>query len=163
MNQKTCCFTGHRQLTWEQTAAAALKIMEEVMQAAADGYTRFITGLAEGADQLFAENVLMLKKYSPDLDLVAAISHRGRLNARDGNFQRLLKLCTEVVVLSESYWPSVYDRRNRWMVDESTRLIAACDGRKAGGTYRTLSYAQKHGTEIRLVDLSEAALGKYRG
>ena len=153
MRQSTCCFTGHRKLTPEQAVYGCLKLCEEILDAVAGGYTRFITGLAEGSDQLFAEIVLIVKKYRPEIQLVAAISHRGRLDAKSGSFQRLLKQCDQVVVLSESYNPGVYDKRNRWMLTESSRLIAVWDGRLHGGTYATVRQAKKLNIDTREIDL----------
>lgn len=154
MKEQTCCFTGHRDLTPEQTVIGTLRIMEAVMDAVNDGYTRFITGLAEGADQIFARNVLILKKYKPEIRLVAAISHRGRLKAKDDNFQELIPLCDEVIILSEAFNLGVYEKRNRWMLSESSRVIAAWDGRQQGGTYNTVRQAEKLGIDLRKAELS---------
>ncbi len=156
MKEKTCGFTGHRHLDEGQAPFATLKIMEEVLDASIDGYTRFITGLAEGADMIFAKTVVLLKKYKPEMniELVAAISHRGRLETKDESFQWLLSRCDRVVVLSEYYHPGVYARRNKWMLERSSRLIAAYDGRKTGGTAQTVAEAEKMGLEIRTLNLN---------
>ncbi len=152
MEQKTCCVTGHRSLTSTQSMTAVVKLMEELLMAANEGYTRFMTGMAEGVDQLFARNVLLIKKYSSDIKLVAAISHRGRLATKDKRFQELILLCDEVLVLSERYHPGVYAARNRWMLENSGRLIAVWDGRLTGGTYRTVKLAEKLGIDTRRVN-----------
>lgn len=149
MKQETCCVTGHRSLTPVQGMVSVIELMEEMLMAANDGYTRFITGMAEGIDQIFARNVLIIKKYCPDIKLVAAISHRGRLDAKDKGFQELISRCDEVLVLSEKYHPGVYAARNRWMLENSGRLIAVWDGRLTGGTYRTVKLAEKLGIDTR--------------
>ncbi len=146
--EHTCCVTGHRDLTEIQTMAAVVKLAEEIMLAGIAGYTHFITGMAKGVDRIFAEDVLLLKKRRPKIQLVAAISHRDALNNKEPDFQRLLKKCDQVVVLSESYHPGVYAQRNKWMLEHSSRLIAAHDDRATGGTVNTMREAQKMGIEI---------------
>jgi uncharacterized phage-like protein YoqJ len=47
-----------------------------------------------------------------------------------------------VKVISQGYSPAVYQLRNEWMVDRSSRVIAVYDG-KAGGTRNTINYARK--------------------
>lgn len=153
--EKTCCVTGHRDLTPEQGAIAVVKLMMELLLAGNDGYTTVITGMAKGVDLIVAEDVLLIKnKIRPELQLVAAISHRDALKNKDPKFQRLLKGCDRVVVLSEYYHPGVYAQRNKWMLEQSSRLIAACDGRKTGGTVRTMQEAERMGMEIRKLDLN---------
>lgn len=154
--EHTCCVTGHRDLTAKQTMAAVVKLAKEILMAGLAGYTTFITGMARGVDLLFAQDVLTLRKYTPGLQLVAAISHRGALNTRDKEFQSILKQCDQVVVLSETYHPGVYDRRNRWMLEHSSRLIFAHDGRTIGGAVNTMREAQKMGIEIWEVYLNDA-------
>lgn len=153
MTHYTCCVTGHRELSEEQKVCAALKMLDEVTFALEDGYTRFLSGFADGADLIFAHIVALCREKHPEMTLEAAIPHRKRLNSKNPEFQRLIKLCDKVTVLSEQYDRGVYDRRNRWMVDESSRLIAVHDLRTTGGTYRTLLYAEKQGLDIREIIL----------
>ena len=46
-------------------------------------------------------------------------------------------------------------RRNRYMVDRSSRLIAVYDGLLLGGTMYTVSYAMKQGLKVVLLDPEE--------
>ena len=62
MNGKTYCVTGHRDVPVQQTEYVKDSLWREIDKAIADGYTRFISGFAEGADQYFAEIVLERKK-----------------------------------------------------------------------------------------------------
>ena len=48
-------------------------------------------------------------------------------------------------------------KRNEWMVDHASRLIAVYTGAR-GGTLRTIEYAEKNELEIFMIDES-----KYRG
>ena len=46
-------------------------------------------------------------------------------------------------------------RRNRYMVDRSSRLIAVYNGVPKGGTFQTLTYAIKGGLAIHTIDLED--------
>ncbi|MDR2933595.1 MAG: DUF1273 domain-containing protein, partial [Oscillospiraceae bacterium] len=76
--QKICCFTGHRKIAEDQWDNLINQLRSEVQKAVDDGYTTFISGFAQGADLLFAEVVLDLKKDNPHLFLEAAIPYANR-------------------------------------------------------------------------------------
>ena len=58
-------------------------------------------------------------------------------------WQRLLKGAQEIVLVSEGgYAPWKLQRRNEWMVDNATRVLALWDG-SSGGTKNCLDYARK--------------------
>lgn len=61
MNGKTCCVSGHRDIPVQQIEYVKDSLRREIDKAIADGYTRFISGFAEGVDQYFAEIVLERK------------------------------------------------------------------------------------------------------
>ena len=72
MEQKICGVTGHREIPAEYREQAEQDLRREIEKAIADGYTYFISGFADGADQLFAEIVLEKAKENPALRLEAA-------------------------------------------------------------------------------------------
>ena len=67
MDKKTCCVTGHRNIPAERIAYVEQELRREVQAAIEDGYTRFISGFAEGADLMFAAIVAEQKEHNPDL------------------------------------------------------------------------------------------------
>ena len=97
---------------------------------------------------MFATVVAELKKENRSLTLEGAIPYQGRLKSKDQTFQDLLVVCDGVTVLCNSYIPQCFFIRNRYMVDKSSRIIAVYDGRKKGGTFYTIRYAQKQDKEI---------------
>ena len=152
MREETCCFTGHRpeKLPWSnnESDARCLKLKARLRDAVeiayAEGKRHFICGMARGCDFYFAEIVLSLRSRFPDVTLEAAIPctvqsaswsafHRER-------WQRLVASCDRETVLQEKYTPDCMHRRNRYMVDNSSLVIAVYDGSN-GGTRRTLEYA----------------------
>ena len=57
----------------------------------------------------------------------------------------LLDQCDLETVVQHTYTPGCMNRRNRYMVDRSSLLIAVYDGIPQGGTLNTLSYAMGKG------------------
>lgn len=145
---KTCCVTGHRDIPAKQMDRIQELLRTEILAAIEDGYTHFISGFAAGADLLFAEIVLELKEiYS--ITLEAAIPYPGRIKTPDHTFQRLIRCCDVIKIHSDTYFKGCYMRRNRYMVDQSQRIIAVYDGRRRGGTAATVWYAK--GKDVRVV------------
>ncbi len=151
MEEKTCCFTGHRNIPQHKRPEVETAIRLEVMSAIEDGYTRFISGFAEGADLMFAAVVTELKEQAPGLRLEAAIPYVGRLYRQDQAFLDLVATCDGMKIISEKNTRNCYHARNRYMVDESSRVIAVYDGREGGGTGYTINYARTHDKEVRVI------------
>lgn len=145
--EKTCCVTGHRDIPAEQMDRIQELLRREILAAIEDGYTHFISGFASGADLLFAEIVVELKDIYP-IALEAAIPYPGRMKTPDETFQRLIRCCNVVKIHSDTYFKGCYMRRNRYMVDQSQRVIAVYDGRLYGGTAATVWYAKKKDVRI---------------
>lgn len=146
--EKTCCVTGHRDIPEEQMDRIQKLLRQEILAAIEDGYTHFISGFAAGADLLFADIVAELKEIYP-ITLEAAIPYPGRMKTPDETFQRLIRCCDTVKVHSDSYFKGCYMRRNRYMVDQSQRVVAVYNGRPTGGTAATVRYAK--GKDVRVV------------
>lgn len=151
MNGKTCCVTGHRDVPVQQTKYVKTALRREIDKAIADGFTNFMCGFADGVDQYFAEIVLENKLKKPDLQLIAMIPYRKRLETlkKKERTKMLLEGCAEVKVIRETYLPSVYSHRNHYMVENSQRVIAVYDGREKGGTVGTIRFAHTLKKELR--------------
>jgi uncharacterized phage-like protein YoqJ len=155
----TCCFTGHRPekmpfntSKYSYDAFEFRQNLERAVQSAIlSGYRHFISGMSRGMDLWAAMSVLDFKRAYPGLTLEAAIPCPGqcsRWGADDQKFYRMiLSRCDTQTTLSPSYTPGCMDRRNRYMVDNSSLLIAAFDG-TPGGTYNTCRYARQRGVRI---------------
>ena len=145
---KTCCFTGHRNLTDEQMGFATIALVGCIEHLINDGYTHFITGMADGVDLLAAEIILQFKQRNKNIYIEAAVPHRNRLKCRNAKFINILNHCDKVTVIQEKYDISCFMKRNVYMVDNSDIVIAVWDGRKKGGTYNTIMYANSIGKRI---------------
>ena len=148
----TCCFTGHRptKLPWrydeEEPRCLTLKakLRDAVATAYQSGYRHFICGMALGCDLYFAEAVLALRRHHADITLEAAIPCPGQDHAwapdQRERYRRILEACDYETMVQDHYGPGCMQRRNRYMVDHSSLVIAVYDG-SSGGTRQTLEYA----------------------
>jgi uncharacterized phage-like protein YoqJ len=99
-----------------------------------------ISGMALGVDTWAAETCVEL-----GIPFIAALPCDGMdatwpLPSQE-RFRALLKKAKEIHVVSPGpYKPWKMQRRNEWMVDHCTRLLAVFDG-SPGGTYNCLAYA----------------------
>ena len=160
MIEKTCCVTGHRDIPQKEMNHVRAALRREIDCAVADGYTCFMSGFAEGADQYFVEIVMELQKENPALKLIAVLPYRKRLDSLKstaGSYE-MLEACADVVVMQEEYQPSVYSHRNRYMVEHSDRVIAVYDGREKGGTVRTIRFAHQMRKELREIPVGDIFL-----
>lgn len=153
MIEKTCCFTGHREISPNRLAYVEMKLRKAIKTAVDDGYTRFITGGAAGADLLFAAIVAEMKEQGHPLYLEAALPYSNRKKSKDPDFQKILAACDAVKVISEQYNRGCYFARNRYMVDKSSRIIAVYDGRESGGTFYTMQYARTGGRAVQVIKI----------
>ena len=155
----SCCFTGHRasKLPWgyNERDIRCIEFKEKldaVIGAVYEsGVTHFITGMANGCDMYCAEAVLKLKDEHPEITLEAAVPYDGQEEKWDkklkDRYRSILMSCESVSVISDKYTQYCMMQRNRYMVDNSSILIACYDG-KAGGTWNTIKYAMDRDREI---------------
>ncbi len=161
----TCCFTGHRpdKLPWGDNEAdprcAALKaaIAREVERAYDRGWRHFICGMARGADFYFCEAALALRDRRPGVTVEAAIPcEEQAAHWREADRERyfgLIAACDLETVVQRRYDRGCMLRRNRYMVDRSSLLIAAFNG-TLGGTMYTITYAMRREVEVVTLDVS---------
>jgi uncharacterized phage-like protein YoqJ len=100
--------------------------------------------------------VLALRDIHPDVSLEAAIPCPTQADRWAGvyqqRYQRLLSQCDEQHLVSQMYSPSCMQRRNEYMVDNSS-LLLACFAGVPSGTMNTILYAQRHGVETIILDV----------
>lgn len=156
---QSCCFTGHRpeKLPWRTNEAdprcTALKqrLFDTVEAVYRCGVTHFICGMARGCDTFFCEAVIELRNEHPEISLEAAIpceeQAEGWTDAEKKRYDRLVSSCDYITLISHSYTPTCMEKRNHYMVDHASVLIAVYDGSR-GGTMSTMLYALRQGLEI---------------
>ena len=146
MRKHRCCFTGHRPQKLKRSEAEIRSDLECAIGQAIDaGYTTFITGMAYGVDIWAGEIVIALRRQNPSLHLIAAVPFPGfevRWSAEwKREYTRLLGKADLVRFICPGYHAGAYQRRNEWMADHASRVIAVFDGQPSG-TKNTVDYAR---------------------
>ena len=154
---KTCCFTGHRPaaLPWgdNENHPACLLLKERlevnIKTAILCGYRHFIFGAALGVDTYVGEILLELKKLYPYITIEAALPCAAQSKlwrpADKLRYKRIIEGCDNRTLVSIAYTNFCMHLRNRYMVDNSSLLIAAISPGSKGGSQSTVDYAQKKG------------------
>ena len=122
----SCAFTGHRpgKLPWGEDEsdlrciALKAKLRAAVESAIHEGMEHFICGMADGGGE-----------------------------AQKSRYRDILARCDYETMVQQSYTPGCMQRRNRYMVDHASLLIAVNDGAR-GGTRSTIEYAFKRGVNV---------------
>ena len=165
--QSACCFTGHRpgKLPWryneEDLRCVSLKarIADAVEAAYQEGFRHFLCGMAQGTDLYFCQAVLDLRQAHPDVTIEAAVPFAGQADrwpaADQARRLALLDQCDLETVVQHTYTPGCMGRRNRYMVDRSSLLLAVYDGIPRGGTMNTLAYAMRQGVQTVILPVEE--------
>ncbi|NMB30824.1 MAG: DUF1273 domain-containing protein [Clostridiales bacterium] len=166
MRDVTVCFSGHRPEKFPFEGAeksvfiSQIKSMLhlQIYEALLKGYTRFISGMARGVDLWACEIVLGLKQEFPQIELICAIPYEGYASRWFGvdklAYNNYIHKAEEVHIISESYNKACMRKRNVFMVDNSSLLIAVC-GDPRSGTGQTIRYARKQGVEVKLIRTSD--------
>ncbi len=151
MNEKkdiTVSFTGHR--TYAGEADRALR--ESLQMLYERGFRRFLVGMAWGFDLAAAEAVTALKGRYADVELVAIVPFGAFRNLfHDEDLQRydkVLQAADECVVTGENGSPRSYMRRNDFLVDNASLVVAWWNGHRQSGTAYTVKRAFKKGCEV---------------
>ena len=152
MRKHRCCFSGHRPEKLSQSPSEVQGwLAEQISDAVDEGFVTFITGMAMGVDIWAGEIVLRLRETDTRIHLIAAVPWPGfaaRWNEEwKKRYYELLHKADLVRYISRNYDPSVFSRRNIWMVDHSAKVIAYYNGAE-GGTKETLVYAKSQGIGI---------------
>ncbi len=143
--EKNICaaFTGHRGYRGE--ADAELRRVVESLYA--EGYRCFLTGMAWGFDLAAGLAVAEAKRIHDDIRLVAAEPFAGFRDMFDGrsaeDYDAVLAAADERVCVCDAKSALSYMRRNDFLVDNSSLLVAWYDGSPRGGTAYTVKRARR--------------------
>lgn len=155
---------GHRPKSFPwgyDESAPGCVLLKEVLAAqisalAKQGVTDFLSGMAQGVDLWCAQIVLDLKKKNPALKLHAILPCEGQESKWTVSAQELyhsvLAQANEVIYVEQKYSRGCMLKRNRYLVEHSTILLAFYNGSRRSGTGATVRYAQQVGREIIFID-----------
>lgn len=101
-----------------------------------------VSGMAMGWDLAFAEASLQL-----EIPLIAAIPFPNQASFWSMEqwlrWNRVLIGATHAQIISKTYSPKCFQRRNEWMVDLADEVLALWNGQPGGGTWNCLQYIQR--------------------
>ena len=153
---RTVGFTGHRDLSPEQTEQTANKLRETIDSLIALGATDFYAGGALGFDTLAARAVLARKNSGANIKLHLLLPFPGQekswSQANRTAYRSIMDMADSKEFFHEKYVPGVYHLRDRAIV-ENSEIIVAFLSKESGGTAYTVSLAQKLGRNI--INLAE--------
>ena len=154
------CFTGHRsqKLPWRfnEQDDKCLQMKEvlynEIESSIAEGYHTFYSGMALGFDMICVETLIELKKKYKNLKIIGALPCKNQdckwPEKEQKRYRKLLQQLDYVWCKYDEYiGAECMLERNRYMVDNSSKMIALFNG-QSGGTKSTIDYAQTLGLSI---------------
>ncbi len=163
-----CCVTGHRPkgfpFSREMFNLSFMYYQDalyiELKNLVIDGYTDFITGMADGADLDFAETVLEIRDDECfQIKLEAALPYplppTKRITEYSEKRDDILYECNSKYAVSTYYHKGCMQKRNQYMVDKSDIVLAIWNGVESGGTWNTIKYARSKGKPIRYIMLND--------
>lgn len=145
---KTVCFSGHRIIS-DSIVELKNRLIAVITDCIKDGITNFIAGGALGFDILSEQVVIELKNRYPFITLTLALpcSPEEQIARWKPNQQiiytKILNNADEVQIISPHYINGCMQKRNRFMIDNSTKLICYLRQNR-GGTFYTVNYASKN-------------------
>ncbi len=162
----TCCFTGSRPeklgFDW-QSQPYLLDMLRRDLSAAIvraidQGYTHFITGMSKGFDLWAAREVLNLQYDYPHIELICALPFPSMEQNWSDYWRHLFDQAQAgniICTIAPAYYTGCYLARDRFMVEQSSRVICWYNGTK-GGTKYTHDYAKRQGCYIENLYRSDA-------
>ena len=160
--EDTVCFTGHRsqKLPWgfnekdERCFITSLYAYVEIEGAIKSGKKHFISGMALGFDMMCAEIVLELKKKYEHVSLECAIPCNGQELrwplSEQNRYKKIVSQADKITIISNVYTNECMHERNKYMIDNSSLVIALFNG-KSGGTKLTIDYAKSQNKDIVII------------
>lgn len=152
-----CAFTGHRpERIRGMEAEIVAGLRKEILTAIEDGYTTFITGCSRGVDLWAADIILELRRSNKSLRLICAVPFEGFESRWPADwikhYKAVRKQADWVEIISPSYSPDVYQKRNIWLCNRSSRLIAVWDGLPSG-TRNSINYAMSKNITVKTINM----------
>lgn len=167
-NPIVACVTGHRpqklperyDYNYDSVAYQELKtVLKQVI--IENNITDAWTGMAHGVDLAFAAAVLELRDSKYPIKLHCAIPCKDHKSKMFGDALKLYEYILEkadekLLVSDENYAPYLMQKRNEYMVDHSTKVLAVCNMNEItserSGTRNCIEYAVKNNKDIIYID-----------
>jgi uncharacterized phage-like protein YoqJ len=154
--EKTCCFSGHRDITADEYPDIAYQLELKVFDLVSQGFTSFYDGGAIGFDTLAAKTVIKARAIFPHVKLNLILPCKDqdkKWKEPDRNeYKEILSKADYIEYVSERYKRNCMFQRNRRIVDSSSVCLCYLNKNK-GGTAYTVAYAKNQG--VRIINIAE--------
>lgn len=151
LKDKTCFFTGHRDIPLEKMPHIQKELEETVISLIERGIIYYGVGGALGFDTIAALTVIKLKAQYPQLRLVMILPCRNHHFSWQGKdirvFEGIQAQADKVIYTADRYYNGCMYKRNRHMAEGSGYCVCYM-ARPTGGTAYTVNYARSMGVEI---------------
>ena len=131
-----------------------VELRKAIEEAISEGYTIFITGCSRGVDLWAADIVIETRRHDKRLKLICAVPYEGFDDQWPIDWRKHLSLVKSqadwIHNVGEEYHGDIYQKRNMWMIQKSSRVIAVCDGTPSG-TLNTIHYARSQNVPVILI------------
>lgn len=144
---KTACVSGHRALpkTFNKD-----KLEKAFLTLIDNGYDTFLIGMALGFDTVCFRLLEGLRKQK-DIKIIACVpcEEQDKLFSalQKDEYRQMLESADQKIVLSKNYTQKCMQKRNEFMVDNSSIVLAYLT-KNFGGTKNTVDYAKKMGVVV---------------
>lgn len=146
-----CCFTGHRNIKYEDTDILPGIFENSIETLIASGVSIFRSGGAVGFDIFAALKIIEKKKEHSDLRLhlyLPCKNQTEKWGTRDKQaYSYVLNHADKIFYTAEYYTDGCMLYRNRRLVEGSDFCVAYCR-QESGGTAYTLNYAKEQNLNI---------------
>lgn len=152
LRQRTCCFTGHREIPEKDLPGILERTEQAVRRLIEQGVVFFGVGGAIGYDTEAAKLLFRLRATDyPQIKVILVYPFEGFTSRwsdeQQTEYARLLPQYDKTVCVAQRASREAYLERDRHLVDGSAYCIAYCT-RDSGGTAYTLRYARQEGLKI---------------
>ena len=147
----------HRLTPLSQQCVLLKEVLVEQIKMLTDrGVMDFLSGMAQGTDHWCSEIVLDLQKKNSVPKLHCILPCKGQESkwtaSAQERYRSILAQANEVIYVGQEYNRDCILKRNRYLVDHSSILLAVYNGTWRSGTGATVRYAQQLNCEIIMID-----------
>lgn len=158
MKNQTCCFTGHRKISFEKIPSLREKLVVMIEYFIKMGIRYFGCGGVLGFDTIAAQSVIECRKRYPHIRLILILpckeQDRFWLPKDQAMYKRIIGASNKVVYTSSSYYNGCMQKRNCFLVDNSSICVCYLTEETGGTAYTVSDAARKKCTIINLASIN---------
>ncbi len=148
IREKTLCVSGHRSVKEDLNVDKLKSLFLKYVDL---GIDTFLIGMAVGYDTICFRILEKIRRSGKNIRIICCIpcpeQDKFFSEEQKTEYKRMIDSADFSILLENRYTPYCMMKRNKFMVDNSSVLIAYLREKK-GGTKRTVDYAKDCGIEI---------------